>query len=161
MMTKTTKNPAVRFNLQCVSIKEIHPDVESYAFGETFIEGVQDLIDTINKQYPGIGDGTGDWFKDYYYTCEDSGYYFYTKQDIEYNGKDEPSTPRQKCKECGHISDQFIQPAKVDCDALVDYKGEFQWWKSENFEAPDFEKGVFMCENCYSEELEDYEEGEE
>jgi hypothetical protein len=68
------------------------------------------------------------------------------------------NTPKQKCTDCGHISDQFIQPAKVDCDALVDYKGEFQWWKSENFENPSFEHGTFMCENCYSENLEDYTE---
>jgi hypothetical protein len=153
------KNPAVRFNLECVSMKYVPIDVESCAFGETFIEGVQDLIDTINRRdNDDIPlDSTGNWFKNYYYTCEDSGYYFYTKEDMDYK-EHEPSTPKQKCKDCGHISDQFIQPAKVDCDALVDYQGEFQWWKSENFENPEFQKGTFMCEACYSEDLEDYEE---
>jgi hypothetical protein len=68
------------------------------------------------------------------------------------------NTPKQKCQDCGHISDRFIQPATVDCDAWVDYKGEFQWWKSENFENPNFEEGTFLCENCYSDQLEDYEE---
>ena len=67
-------------------------------------------------------------------------------------------TPRQKCRDCGHESDVFIQPATVNCDAWVDYKGVFQWWKQEDFESPNFEKGTFMCEKCYSEDLMDIEE---
>jgi hypothetical protein len=71
------------------------------------------------------------------------------------------NTPKQVCGDCGHVSDQFVQPAKVHCDALVDWKGEFQWWKQENFENPDFEKGTFLCEECYSDDLSDYKEDEE
>jgi hypothetical protein len=81
---------------------------------------------------------------------------------IDYNRPNSTrfTTPELKCEDCGHVSDRFIQPAKVHCDALVDYKGEFQWWFNENFENPDFEEGTFLCEKCYSDNLLETEEEE-
>jgi hypothetical protein len=64
-------------------------DVESFAYGETFIEGVQDLIDTINRKDEAPWDSSGEWFKTYYYTCEDEGYYFYTEEDMDYEGEED------------------------------------------------------------------------
>jgi hypothetical protein len=82
------KGPAVRFNLQCVSVKHIPADVESFAYGESFIEGIEDLIDTINLQVSSVPviENSGEWFQTYYYTNEDEGYYFYTEEDMAYKG---------------------------------------------------------------------------
>ncbi|GAB6458364.1 hypothetical protein bcgnr5378_06640 [Bacillus cereus] len=88
-MTKTnsviTKNPAVRFDLKAVSMKYVPIGVESYANGDTYIEAVLDLIETLEKEREGKA---GDWFNEFFYTCEDEGYFIYTKEDMEYTPED-------------------------------------------------------------------------
>lgn len=85
------KGPSVRFNLECVSIKYVPADVESFAYGESFTEGVEDLIRMINfhDNINSPVESSGDWFKTYYYTNEDEGYYFYTQEDMDYKGGEE------------------------------------------------------------------------
>ncbi|WP_336769905.1 hypothetical protein [Bacillus bombysepticus] len=80
-----TKNPAVRFNLTAVGLKYVPIDVESYANGDTFLEAVQDLIETLEKENEGKA---GDWNTEFFYTCEDDGYFIYTKEDMEYTPED-------------------------------------------------------------------------
>lgn len=69
-------------------------------------------------------------------------------------------TKQKKCLECGHIDSKFLQPATVDCMAIVDADGEFEWWKTENFENPNFEHGVLLCNQCESDQLADVAEVE-
>ena len=64
----------------------------------------------------------------------------------------------KRCKQCGHIDTEFLQPAKIDAMAVVDSRGEFVDWKYINFENPNFEEDVFLCAKCQSNELEDIEE---
>jgi hypothetical protein len=64
----------------------------------------------------------------------------------------------KECLDCGNISNQFLQPATVDCVALVDADGDFIDWKITNFEGPNFEENIFQCTKCESQNLKKIEE---
>jgi hypothetical protein len=79
------KGHSIRFNLECISVRDVPFGIEAYAYGESFAEALEDLIRIIRFH----GGNEGDWFKKYYYTNEDTGYYFYTEEDLAYVEEEE------------------------------------------------------------------------
>ncbi|MFJ9501946.1 hypothetical protein [Brevibacillus centrosporus] len=69
----------IRLNIQCVSIRDIPSDVESFNFHEDFTAGLQETIRMMEK------DGyAGEWHTMVYYTNEEDGYRFYRQEDMDY-----------------------------------------------------------------------------
>lgn len=64
----------------------------------------------------------------------------------------------KRCKQCGHVNDEFLQPATIDAMAVVRSDGEFVDWKHTNFENPNFKEDVFLCVKCQSDDLVDLQE---
>lgn len=78
---------SVRLNFHCISIKEVG-DAESFHNDEDFVSGVAGAIEAYNKLYTKDQSNphdvpSADWWKTIYYTNEDDGYYFYTKEDLD------------------------------------------------------------------------------
>lgn len=75
--------PSVRFDIECISTRDVPPDVESFACGDSFLEAIENLIQEINRgKEDHVMQPSGDWYKKYYYTNEDEGYFFYTEEDL-------------------------------------------------------------------------------
>lgn len=66
---------------------------------------------------------------------------------------------RLRCNECWNTK-SFLTDATVNCVAIVNENGDFEWWQSENFENPNWSK-EYYCEVCESEDVIDLDEEEE
>lgn len=81
MTTEQKKiSKSVRFDLQCISLNALSGDSETFAYGETFSEAIEDLIVEIEHS-PELP-SPDEWFQTYYYLNDDNGYFFYLEEDL-------------------------------------------------------------------------------